>query len=484
MIDNRQVGRKIAAMRQAKALTQQQLAVMMNVSHQAVSKWESGQALPDIQTLLELTHFFGVTVEQLISPQEEKVAVDAYAGGDGSDTNPEEEKEEPREPKEVKNMNIQQLLQMAPYMSKETVEEIVIEINDTLSAAQIARIAPYIRAECLEKLIEKHHPEFTWESLRRIAPYMRRESVDELARAIASGRESVKPNTDKLDKTINDISKAFDDIGRGVGKAVKKAIRFGESVIDEVSSAFSDFNADCQHQPEQASAGRSERAAALRKMAFERALVDGKWDWIADHMDEIEGDTRFREKLAARAREENMHDWICRNLGEFAGGDAVEAAIARGDWEWLSENACKQESVLQQRIIQAAADAQKWDWIASHSDQMLITPCALQIALNAYEKGEKALAVQLAGNQMEPAQVSALAQKAYESNDLETIASMQGLLEDGFLNTMLSDMADKGAWEQTERFLADASPETIEVLMEKAVAQGDFDAVDLLDDYL
>lgn len=46
MIDNRVVGRRIAMLRQKSALTQQQLAALMSVSHQAVSKWESGQALP------------------------------------------------------------------------------------------------------------------------------------------------------------------------------------------------------------------------------------------------------------------------------------------------------------------------------------------------------------------------------------------------------------------------------------------------------
>jgi transcriptional regulator with XRE-family HTH domain len=66
MIDNRTVGRTIATLRQAKGMTQQQLAAAMNVSHQAVSKWETGAALPDIQTLLELTRLFGVTVEQLL----------------------------------------------------------------------------------------------------------------------------------------------------------------------------------------------------------------------------------------------------------------------------------------------------------------------------------------------------------------------------------------------------------------------------------
>ena len=67
MIDNRTVGKTIAGLRQAKGMTQQQLAAAMNVSHQAVSKWENGAALPDIQTMVELTQLFGITVEQLIS---------------------------------------------------------------------------------------------------------------------------------------------------------------------------------------------------------------------------------------------------------------------------------------------------------------------------------------------------------------------------------------------------------------------------------
>ena len=66
MLDNRTVGKTIAALRQANRMTQQQLAATMNVSHQAVSKWETGQALPDMQTLLDLSRLFGVTIEQLL----------------------------------------------------------------------------------------------------------------------------------------------------------------------------------------------------------------------------------------------------------------------------------------------------------------------------------------------------------------------------------------------------------------------------------
>ena len=66
MIDNVEVGKTIARLRQNKNMTQKQLAAALSVSHQAVSKWETGAALPDVQTLVALTRLFGITIEQLL----------------------------------------------------------------------------------------------------------------------------------------------------------------------------------------------------------------------------------------------------------------------------------------------------------------------------------------------------------------------------------------------------------------------------------
>lgn len=63
MIDNVKAGKTIAALRRDRGMTQKRLAEALNVSHQAVSKWETGAALPDIQTMLSLTQLFGITVE-------------------------------------------------------------------------------------------------------------------------------------------------------------------------------------------------------------------------------------------------------------------------------------------------------------------------------------------------------------------------------------------------------------------------------------
>lgn len=47
-IDNEKVGKFIENLRKEKGLTQQDLADILSVSNQAVSKWEGGRNLPDI----------------------------------------------------------------------------------------------------------------------------------------------------------------------------------------------------------------------------------------------------------------------------------------------------------------------------------------------------------------------------------------------------------------------------------------------------
>ena len=477
MIDNRLVGRKIAALRQSNALTQQQLAAMMNVSHQAVSKWESGQALPDIQTMLELTRFFGITVEQLISER----TIEEYESASVCDTKAEEPEDEAVE-KEENAMNIQQLMQMAPYMSKETVEEIVLEMSEHLTAGQIARIAPYVRPECVEKLVEKHRPELTWETLRRIAPYMRRESVDELARAIASGRETVKSDSENINRAINDIGKAFDDIGKGVGQAVQKAIRFGGNMINEVASAISDLSNDAQASS--TARIRSERAQELRKKAFERAMKDNKWDWIAEHMGELEGDTEFKARIAAAAKEKGMHDWICKNMGGYADEFTIEAAIANGNWSWLGDNAWQLVDSMQEKVALAAMRAENWQWLGRYSDQLNLVGSGLEIARTALNKGAKVLSAQIAENHLKLEEMDLLVREAYGAGDYEMLDLLFARVSPQCLEELLTDLAEKREWERVGQYLGSASAAAVERLMEIAVDQGNFEAVDALDRYL
>lgn len=60
------IGEKIKELRKAQDVTQEKLADYLNISYQAVSKWENGLALPDITLLPQLANFFGVTADELL----------------------------------------------------------------------------------------------------------------------------------------------------------------------------------------------------------------------------------------------------------------------------------------------------------------------------------------------------------------------------------------------------------------------------------
>ena len=60
-------GRRIARLRLAKTATQERLAKELNVSPQAVSKWENDINYPDISLLPDLARFLGVSIDELLS---------------------------------------------------------------------------------------------------------------------------------------------------------------------------------------------------------------------------------------------------------------------------------------------------------------------------------------------------------------------------------------------------------------------------------
>ncbi len=60
------IGDKIKLLRRKRKLTQSQLADELNVSAQAVSKWEKGLSYPDIETIIKISELFDVTIDYLL----------------------------------------------------------------------------------------------------------------------------------------------------------------------------------------------------------------------------------------------------------------------------------------------------------------------------------------------------------------------------------------------------------------------------------
>ena len=57
---------KLIKLRKSKGISQEELAEMLDVSRQAISRWELGSTLPDIPNLLKISELFNVSTDYLI----------------------------------------------------------------------------------------------------------------------------------------------------------------------------------------------------------------------------------------------------------------------------------------------------------------------------------------------------------------------------------------------------------------------------------
>ena len=60
---------KIIRLRKKHGWSQEELAEKMQVSRQAVSKWEGAQTMPDLEKILMLSNLFGVTTDYLLKDE-------------------------------------------------------------------------------------------------------------------------------------------------------------------------------------------------------------------------------------------------------------------------------------------------------------------------------------------------------------------------------------------------------------------------------
>ena len=56
---------KLFELRKENGWSQEKLAEQINVSRQSISKWESGQVLPEIEKIIELSKIFQVTTDYI-----------------------------------------------------------------------------------------------------------------------------------------------------------------------------------------------------------------------------------------------------------------------------------------------------------------------------------------------------------------------------------------------------------------------------------
>lgn len=68
---NQTIGTKIQMLRKQNGMSQQNLADKLNITRQTISKWESDQSLPDLDTLLKMAELFNVSIAYIVGVEEE-----------------------------------------------------------------------------------------------------------------------------------------------------------------------------------------------------------------------------------------------------------------------------------------------------------------------------------------------------------------------------------------------------------------------------
>jgi transcriptional regulator with XRE-family HTH domain len=75
-------GENLQKLRKEKGLSQEKLAEILEVSRQAISKWESNAAYPEIEKLISLSNLFNVSIDYLVKGRESKNEVDCKNSSD------------------------------------------------------------------------------------------------------------------------------------------------------------------------------------------------------------------------------------------------------------------------------------------------------------------------------------------------------------------------------------------------------------------
>ncbi|UVI28758.1 helix-turn-helix domain-containing protein [Paenibacillus spongiae] len=205
-MDVRKIGAFISEQRKIKDYTQAELAALLNVSHQAVSKWERGESLPDIGMLPGLAKLLDITVDELLNGEQSGLAEEPLNELELElELSPEAPIEEdaaaslagPLSPLSTalpassaaaeetstgrQSMTWNHIMSLAPFLNQETLETMIGQIEDDLDWPALNALAPFVGRSAMEQLVDKVvETPVDVSQLSGIAPFLGRDLLERL----------------------------------------------------------------------------------------------------------------------------------------------------------------------------------------------------------------------------------------------------------------------------------------------------------------
>lgn len=172
-MDIQKFGAYISKLRKQHDLTQSELADMLNVTRQAVSKWEMGDSFPDISLLPHLSSVFHVSIDQMINygqpcRNENKMMMQIVAGAP----------EKVAEMLENNELSVDSVVQIAPVLKASTLGTIAEGLaKHGIHIHHVVELATYLNETDLTHLLKTASFEnFDETMLKKFVPFLDDES--------------------------------------------------------------------------------------------------------------------------------------------------------------------------------------------------------------------------------------------------------------------------------------------------------------------
>ncbi|WMJ86972.1 helix-turn-helix domain-containing protein [Anaerocolumna sp. MB42-C2] len=185
MFDIKRFGAYISRLRKKADMTQSELAERLNLTRQAISKYECGDSFPDISILIEIADVFGITLDELISSghptlKEAAILECAVEGQDIYD--------------DLDKQCISDIVNIAPLLKPSLLDKMAKGLaKHGIDISSIVSLAEYINDDTVIKLLENATYDTINETLlERLIPFLDGNSISIIFQKILEGELDYK----------------------------------------------------------------------------------------------------------------------------------------------------------------------------------------------------------------------------------------------------------------------------------------------------
>ncbi|MFZ2539901.1 MAG: helix-turn-helix transcriptional regulator [Oscillospiraceae bacterium] len=181
MFNIKNFGAYISRLRKKSDMTQSELAERLNLTRQAISKYECGDSFPDISILIEIAGVFGITLDELISsgnPTEREAAI-LEGAAEGRDLSSKLDKQ-----------CISDIVNIAPLLKPSLLDKMAKGLaKHEIDISSIVSLAEYINDDAVVKLLENATYDTINENLlERLIPFLDGNSISIIFQKILEGK--------------------------------------------------------------------------------------------------------------------------------------------------------------------------------------------------------------------------------------------------------------------------------------------------------